>query len=107
LSKKAVEAKKAAKLNVFNIPKRSPELNVLDYAIWSEVERRMRLQERAMPSKKRETRSEFENRLDRTARNLLAKFINKSLCDMKRRCQRMHDAKGMLFEEGGRAPKPR
>ena len=34
--------KKTAKLKVLHIPKRSPELNVLDFAVWSEVERRMR-----------------------------------------------------------------
>ena len=29
---------------MFEIPKRSPDLSVMDYAIWPEVNRRMRLQ---------------------------------------------------------------
>ena len=35
---------------------RSPDLNVLDYAIWAEVEKRLRKQERNMPDAKHETR---------------------------------------------------
>ena len=36
---------------------RSPDLNVLDYAIWAEVEKRLRKQERNMPAVVRESRS--------------------------------------------------
>ena len=55
-SRRGIEAKRKAKLRVLEIPKRSPELNVLDFAIWSEVERRMRAQERKWPASKRESR---------------------------------------------------
>ena len=106
LSKKGVEAKVAAKLFVLKIPKRSPDLNVLDYAIWSEVERRMRLQERAWPVSKRETREEFGKRLDRTARNLPKDYIDKSVANLQERCRRLYEAKGGLFEEGRRARRP-
>ena len=37
-SKKGVAAKAASKLHVFHIPKRSPDLNVMDCAVWAEVE---------------------------------------------------------------------
>ena len=57
-------------MKVFQIPKRSPDLNVLDYAIWSEVERRMRLEELKMKKGKREPREQFEARLDRVALSL-------------------------------------
>ena len=78
-SKKGIDAKRSNKLEVLRIPKRSPELNVLDYAIWSEVERRMRSTERKWPIGKEESRVAYGKRLDRTARRLPAAFINKSI----------------------------
>jgi len=38
LSKKGIAAKLAGKMKALSIPKRSPDLNVLDYTIWSTVE---------------------------------------------------------------------
>ena len=97
-----MRAKAASKLDVFCLPKRSPELNVLDYAVWAEVERRLRAQEKRWSYGKRETRAEFEGRLDRVAKALPSTFINDSIMDMKRRCERMFAAEGGLFEEGGK-----
>ena len=99
-------AKAESKIRVFHIPKRSPDLNVMDYAVWAAVERKLREQERKMPPSKRETREDFEKRLDKTARNLSKTFINKAIADMKRRCSLLSKAKGGLFEEGGRARRP-
>ena len=73
-----------------------------DYTFWSEVEKRMRAQERKMPLLKRETREDFEKRLDRTARELPAAYSNKSIENMKKRCRLLFEAEGGLFEEGGR-----
>jgi len=98
-----VAAKKAQKLEVFPIPKRSPDLNVLDYAIWTEVGKRMRQQEKDWPASKRETRDEYLKRLRKTAMNLPKDFVRKSIGDMRRRCQRLFVKKGGLFEEGGRS----
>ena len=103
LSKLGCAAKAASHIKAFEIPKRSPDLNVLDYAIWSEVERRLRAQERKWPTSKRESRTAFEKRLDRTARNLSTAFIERSIGDMARRCRLLYEAKGGLFEEGGKA----
>ena len=105
-STRGKNAKANAKLSVFTIPKRSPDLNVLDYAIWSEVERRMRKGERNMKTSRRETRAAFEKRLDRTALALPASFINKAVGNMRERTQRLYKAKGGLFEEGGRSKRP-
>ena len=66
----------------------------------------MRLQERAWPASKRETRVEFGKRLDRTAKNLPKSFIDKSISNLQKRCQRLYEAKGGLFEEGRRARRP-
>jgi len=97
-----VAAKKEQNLEVFTIPKRSPDLNVLDYAIWAEISRRMRQQEKGWPASKRETRDEYLRRLRQTAMKLPKAFVRKSIGDMRRRCQRLFDKKGGLFEEGGR-----
>ena len=51
---------------------------------------------------KHETREEFERRLDRTAQQLPQEFIEKSIGEMPRRVERLYNAKGGLFEEGGK-----
>jgi hypothetical protein len=101
-SKKGLAAKAANKISIFPIPKRSPDLNVCDYALWKEINKRMRLQEKRWSSKKRETRPQYMARLRRTAMRLPRRFIGKSVGDMRRRCQRLHEAKGGFFEEGGK-----
>ena len=40
---------------VLEIPKHSPDLNVMDFAVWAEVEKRMRRQERAWPEDEGDT----------------------------------------------------
>ena len=96
-----VAAKKAARIQPFNIPKRSPDLNVMDYAIWAEINKRMRKQEQRFPEDKVETRGQYLARLRRTALRLPSRFIRASIRDMSRRCERMRVAKGCHFEEGG------
>jgi hypothetical protein len=102
-SSKAVTTKKEVGIKTtFCIPKRSPDLSVMDYAIWSEVNRRMRRQEKSWAKSKRETRQQYVNRLRRTATRLPQALVKKSIGDMQRRCQRLFTAKGGYFEEGGR-----
>jgi len=103
MSTAGVKAKKAAKINKFTIPKRSPDLSVLDYAIWKEVDRRMRFQERRFKKSRKETRAAFIGRLQRTAKGLPATFVNKAIGNMKERCERLFEAKGRHFEEGGKS----
>ena len=101
-SNKGEEAKDNAGIYVFKIPKRSPDLSVLDYAVWREINKRMRRQEKSWPKSKRETRDQYGTRLRRTALRLPRSFIDSSIGDMRRRCQRLYAAKGHHFEEGGR-----
>ena len=54
------------------------------------------------PKSKRETRDQYGTRLRRTALRLPLSFIDSSIGDMWRRCQRLYAAKGHHFEEGGR-----
>ena len=100
-SRKGMAAKTEARIETFDIPKRSPALNVCDYAHWAEVNRRMRRQERALPASRREARRSFLARLRRTALGLPTHFVQRSIANMKKRCQRLVAAQGGLFEEGG------
>ena len=70
------------------------------YALWSEVNRRMRKQELKWPGSKRETRKAYLARLRRTAMRLPTDFINKSIEDMRTRCSRLRAAQGQHFREG-------
>ena len=81
------------------IPKRSPDLNVLDYSIWSTVETLLRKQERNMKECKTETRHDFIKRLDRTALNLSKETIDNAIGSLRRRSQLLLKARGGLFAE--------
>ena len=106
MSKKGKAAKAVSKLGVLTIPKRSPDLNVLDFSIWSTVERLLRKQERSMKHDKHETREAFIKRLDRTAKNLPTITVEEAIGDLRKRCQLLLKAKGGLFVEGGRKVRP-
>ena len=56
-SGKGIRAKSTVGIKAFVIPKRSPELSVCDYAIWKEVNTRMRRQGLKRPKAKRESRN--------------------------------------------------
>ena len=99
--RKGLAAKVASGIESFDLPKRSPSLNVCDYALWSEVSRRMRAVEAAWPAGKSESRVAYVARLRRTALRLPASFVNASISNMRTRCQRLHIAGGGHFEEGG------
>ena len=94
-------------LEPLTIPPLSPDFNVMDLAIWNEIERRMCLQEKKFPAGKVESREEFKQRSGRVARNLPTKFIDDSIGDLAGRCQKLYAAKGRLFEEGDRKKRRR
>ena len=97
------KAKKAkaenTKLEVFNIPFRSPDLNVMDYYVWDAVERRLREAELRMPDKKHESREEFIRRLRTTAKSLPRDEVSRAIGDLARRAELLYRAKGGLFDE--------
>ena len=104
-SKLGEAAKRKSKIKVFSIPKRSPDSNICDDALWAAVHRGMRSQDRKFPKSKRESRQEFLTRLRQTAMRLSRRSINKAIGDMRRRCQRLYAARGGHIEEGGRGSK--
>ena len=70
------------------------------------MKRRLRHQAKRWHAAQRATRHKFECRLDRVARNVPRDFINTSVEDVRRRCELLYEAKGGLFEEGGKTRRP-
>ena len=101
-SRKGVQAKRAAKIVTFKIPRRSHGLNVCDYTLWHEINKRMRKTEAKWEMDRLDTRAQYFARLRRTAMRLPTSFIKRSIGDLRRRCARLYDACGGNFEEGGR-----
>ena len=97
-SRKGIQAKKDAKIDVFEIPRHSPELNSCDYWLWKQVNSKMREQEQRWPEGKREHRQAYLRRLKRTAMSLTAEEIGDALGSMKRRCVALNAAKGGPIE---------
>ena len=62
----------------------------------------MRAAEQKWPEGKTEKRDQYLQRLRRTALSLPSAFIDSSISDMRRRCQRLFDVGGGHFEEGGK-----
>jgi hypothetical protein len=102
-SKAALRLKAKAHIGVLEIPKRSPDLSLCDYVLWVAVSRAMRTQEKRFAPSKKETRAEYIARLKRTAVAMPRARVERWIGDMARRCKRCYDAKGRLFEEGGRS----
>ena len=80
-------------------PKRSPDLNPLDYGFWSMVNKRLRAQESKFPPSKRESRAAFIKRLKRTIKRTPSVTLEPLVKSMKRRCAALKSAKGADFEE--------
>jgi len=98
-SKKAKEAKHSLHLDVLELPRRSPDLNPLDYGFWAEVSRRMRKQELRFSSAQKESRENYLARLKTTATSLPKSYMKSLVESMKRRCVALQAAKGLDFEE--------
>ena len=82
-----------------DLPPRSPDLNVLDYALWSAINRAMRLQERSFRKSKRESKEECMIRLKKTAMSLSRFLVTKSVKDMHKRVRKIAAAGGGLIVE--------
>ena len=98
-SKRALATKASKNIRQFKIPKRSPDLTVIDYFVWSEVERRMRTMERAWPNTRHETRQQYIRRLRAAVRSIPANVIDKAIGDLARRAELLYRARGGLFDE--------
>ena len=100
-SSRGIKAKKESNISVLCIPESRLDLNPLEFFVWSAPNNAMRTKEESSPQAKKETRKLYLKRLRRTALRLKPAYIKKCIGDMRRRCQRLFEPKGNLFEEGG------
>ena len=98
-SKSGLAAKAECNIIPDDLPKRSPDLNVLDYCLWHEVNKRMRAQERKFSKSKTETQTAFKERLRKTAMSLPTSLVTRAVGSMRRRCHAVKQMKGGLFTE--------
>ena len=98
-SRAGVDAKKKAGIIADSLPKRSPDLNVLDYALWNAINRRIRGQETKYRKAQMETAREFKDRLRKTAMSLPTSVVKAAVGSMRRRCKTIAKLKGELFTE--------
>ena len=82
-----------------DLPRRSPDLSVLDYALWHAINLRMREQESSWSTERKETGEAFKLRLRRTALGLPRALVTKYVADMARRCRALWRRGGKLFPE--------
>ena len=98
-SRAGVDSKKKAGITADSLPKRSPDLNVLDYALWNAINLRMRAQGSKYRKTKKETAREFKDRLRKTAMSLPVPVVKAAVGSMRRRCMTIAKLKGELFTE--------
>lgn len=98
-SGKAMTAKRKAGVVTDDLPRRSPDLNVLDYSLWHTINMKMREQERLFSPKKKESEEEYKARLKKTALGLPTTLVKKAVMDMHRRVRMVIKAGGDLFNE--------
>lgn len=98
-SAKGVAAKKEAGITSLDLPKRSPDMNPLDFSFWAAVNKKMRAMERKWPQTKRETRKAYLARLRRAAFSLSGDYIRNIVEALAGRVKQLKDAKGNYFPE--------
>jgi hypothetical protein len=98
-SGKGLQAKEDSGISLFEIPKRSPDLNPLDYGFWDIINRKMRTQEKKHRPSFRESKEKYLARLRRAAMGVPSAVLSKLVKSMRRRCQALADVHGGHFEE--------
>ena len=98
-SRKGLTSKEHAGIVTDDLPRRSPDLNPLDYSLWALINKKMREQEAQFPEGHKETVEEFKARLRKTALGMPASVVKKCVGDMKRRCVAISAADGGLMKE--------
>eukprot|EP00438_Fugacium_kawagutii_P004355 Skav207892 [mRNA] locus=scaffold664:848082:848486:+ [translate_table: standard] len=101
-SSKGMAGKREAGIITLDLPKRSPDLNPLDFSLWAAINKKMRQQERGWPANKRETRKAYMARLRRAACGMPRDYVDKIIGAMAGRVQQVLDFGGGFFPEGGR-----
>ena len=90
-STKATLAKRELGWKVLSLPRYSPDLNPLDFFLWTDIEKRMEL---SAPKARKETLEEFKTRLRKTAMGTSKKFLGKAIGSIKKRMSAIFEADG-------------
>ena len=98
-SRAALAVKATKNIQTMDLPRRSPDLNVLDYSLWHAINLRMRKQEASFDKKKKETVDQYMKRLRHTALTLPTAVVTKAVGDMKRRVALLAASRGALIKE--------
>ena len=93
-------AKARVRIRTDDLPKRSPDFNVLDYSLWKTINRKMRLQERNFHALRKESAEQYLARLRRTAFGIPKADVERAIGSMHRRVRLCIREKGGLFKEG-------
>ena len=91
-------AKKEANIVSMDLPPRSPDLNVLDYSLWSAIGTAMRKQERKFRGGKTESKVQYMACLRKTALGLPTAVVSKAVMDIHRRIRLIEKAGGLIIE---------
>ena len=95
----AAEGKKTElSINVLRLPPRSPDLNVLDYYVWSAINKRLREQEAKFPANKKESKEAYLKRLRATDLGLPPSEVKDAMRSMRRRLRQIVDTGGYLID---------
>jgi hypothetical protein len=89
-SNRAKTARAELKIRTIDFPRYSPDLNPMDFFMWSEVQRRM--DKGKIP--KKESVSQYKTRLRRTAMAIPEAVIRKAVMSIKTRAKAVVEAKG-------------
>jgi hypothetical protein len=98
-SSAALQKKKDLGINIMTLPRRSPDLNVLDYSLWKEINKRLRAQEASFKPGYKESKASFLARLRRTACGIPAATVKAAVESMRRRCKQIKANAGYLIDE--------
>lgn len=100
-SGRGIAAKASVGISTLDLPKRSPDLNPLDFSFWAAVNKKMRETESKWPNTKTETRHGYLARLRRTAMRMPTEYVNSIMAAMSGRVQQVLQFNGGFFPEGG------
>lgn len=98
-SGKGKAAKQACGIVSVDLPRRSPDLNPLDYSLWHAINKAMREQEKRMRKNKKESKETYMKRLRKTALSLSPTSVRNAVMDMHKRVRQVVKAEGGLFIE--------
>ena len=93
-SGKGMKAERDAGVVVLRLPKRSPNLQAMDYTFHMQIQKVLRGQEKGWPREKVETREEFAERVLLAYRSIPKAAIDKGCAQMKERLQSLYEHQG-------------